>query len=79
MPGAPFLLRLYQFLVTHLGVSEAAAWDYPYGFAKMQWQTYWESEGGLDLYNAHEAEFDAYVAQQEALETAKIKEGKCPH
>lgn len=67
MAGAPFLLRLHQFLVTRLGLNEAAAWDYPYGLAKMQWSAYWEAEGGLDLYNEHEEQFDAFVAAQEAL------------
>jgi len=66
-PGAPFLLRLQQFLVVTMRLSEEQAWNYPYGLAKMQWSAFWEGEGGLALYNDHDAEFDRYVAEQEAL------------
>lgn len=64
--GSPFLLRLNQWLVLTLRLSEDHAWDYPYGLAKIRWAAYWEEEGGLDIYNQHEAQFDRFVAQQEA-------------
>ncbi len=66
LPGGPFILRLQQWLMRELRFSEAAAWDYPVGLAKMRWATHWEQEGGLDIYNAHDAEFDVFVAEQEA-------------
>lgn len=66
MPGSPFMLRLQQWLMTHFGLSEEAAWDYPLALAKMRWCAHWEQEGGLDIYNEHDAEFDRYVAEQEA-------------
>jgi hypothetical protein len=44
-PGAPFLLRMHQFLMSHVGKTEADAWDYPFGLAKMRWFAFWESEG----------------------------------
>lgn len=65
-PGAPFILSLQQWLMLKFRLSEAEAWDYPAGLAKMRWAAYWESEGGLDIYNAHEAEFDEFVARNEA-------------
>ena len=65
-PGAPFLLRLHQFLMAKLHKTEAEAWDYPLGLAKCHWECFWESEGGLDIYNAADAEFDRFVAEQEA-------------
>lgn len=65
MPGCPFLLRLHQFLVTRLRMSAEAAWDYPKGLAVMQWQTYWESEDRMEIYNSHDAEFDAFVEKME--------------
>lgn len=74
-PGAPFLLRLHQFLVTRLHKTEAEAWDYPLGLAKMQWAAYWEEEGGLQIYNWEDAEHDAFVAKMEAEEQAELKGG----
>jgi hypothetical protein len=65
-PGSPFLLRLYQFLITHLQETPQSAWDYPLGLAKMQWQAYWESEGGLDIENETEQEFEKWVEEMEA-------------
>lgn|SRR3990167_218294 len=65
VPGTPFLLRLHAWLMTHLRLSEGAAWDYPIALAKMRWAAYWEQEAGLDVYNAHDAEFDLFVAEQE--------------
>lgn len=70
-PGAPFLLRLYQFVAINLGVGHATAWDYPYGLAKMQWAAYWEQEGGLEIYNWVDAEHDTFVARMEAEEAEK--------
>ena len=64
-PGSPFLLRLQQFLVVRLGLSQVEAWDYPLGLAKMQWASYWEEEGGLQIYNWQDCEHDAFVAKCE--------------
>lgn len=75
--GAPFLLRLHQFLVMKLRLSEARAWDYPYGLAKMQWETWWETKGGLRILNLHEAEHLEFVARMEAEEANKLKEAEC--
>src|SRR5207244_4366241 len=36
-PGTPFLLRLQQWVMTHLRLTESEAWDYPHGLAKMRW------------------------------------------
>lgn len=69
-PGAPFLLRLHQFLTIRLHQGEVEAWDYPLGLAKMQWAAYWEEEGGLQIYNFQDAEHDAFVATCEAEERA---------
>jgi len=66
LPGAPFILRLQQWLMQDLGLGESAAWDYPVGLAKMRWATHWEEQGGLNVQNAHEAEQDAHVAYWEA-------------
>lgn len=65
-PGTPFLLRLQQFLMVTFHLSEAQAWDYPFGLAKMRWLCHWEEQDGIDVYNHHDAEFDRYVAEQEA-------------
>lgn len=66
-PGSPFLIRLMQFLVLKMRKSEVEAWDYPLGLAKMQYAAYWESEGALDVYNDHDASFDKFMEEQEAL------------
>jgi hypothetical protein len=79
--GAPFLLRLHQFLIVHLRKSEAEAWDYPLGLAKMHWAAFWEGEGAIEVYNEHDAAFDRYCAEEDAKEAAaaaKAKEGQCP-
>jgi len=66
IPGAPFILRLQQWLMTRFGITEAAAWDYPFGLAKMRWATHWEMEGGLDIENEHDKSFERFVAEHEA-------------
>lgn len=67
-PGAPFLLRLHMFLTMRRGKSDAAAWDFPYGLAKMEWCSFWESETGrLKIYNHEDAEHDAMVREGDAL------------
>lgn len=71
-PGTPFLLRLQQWLMLSLRLQEAEAWDYPAGLAKMRWAAYWEQEQGLDVYNQHDAEFDQFIAEQEAMGAEKV-------
>jgi len=66
LPGAPFILMLQQWLMTEFRLREPEAWDYPFGLAKMRWAAHWEQQGGLDLYNAADASFDAYIAREEA-------------
>lgn len=67
MPGAPFILRLQQWLMNDpCRLSEADAWDYPAGLAKMRWATHWESEGGFKIKNAAESEFDDVIAKHAA-------------
>ena len=80
LPGCPFILRLQQWLMTHFHLTESAAWDYPVGLAKMRWAAHWEQEGGLDIYNAHEAESDAQIEYWESLggpSAMKLKEAQC--
>jgi hypothetical protein len=77
-PGSPFLLRLHQFLVLKLGLSQAAAWDYPLGLAKMEWASYWEEEGGLQIYNWQDAAHDDYVAKCEAEDAAAAATPESP-
>jgi hypothetical protein len=64
--GAPWLLRLHQFMVSQYRLTISQAWDFPLGEAKMRWASFWEQEGGLNIYNEHDASFDAYIAEQEA-------------
>lgn len=71
--GAPFLLRLYQFLVIELRVSYLEAWDYPLGLAQMQFATYWEEKGSFDVYNSHDAIHDAAVRELDEQEAANKK------
>ncbi len=72
-PGCPFLLRLHSWLMSELRLTESQAWDYPLGLAKMRWACHWEQESGLDVYNAHDAVFDAFVAEQEAKREQREK------
>lgn len=65
--GTPFLLRLHQFIITQLRMSEAAAWDYKLGMAKMHWCAWWEGEGCYEVYNEVDAAHDEFVREQEAL------------
>lgn len=77
-PGSPFLLRLHLWLIRYLGLTEAQAWDHPYGLAKMRWSCHWESEGGLDVYNNADDSFNRYVQEQESLGAQALdKEDKC--
>lgn len=75
-PGAPLILRLHAFVMTHLRKSEAEAWDYPVGLAKMRWAAHWEQEGGLDIYGPHDESFKRFredPATQKALEELRNK------
>jgi hypothetical protein len=63
LAGAPFLLRLQHFLVMKWGLTDTQAWDYPYGFAKMHWQTVCEENGTFSIYNMEEALLDTAVAE----------------
>jgi len=62
--GAPFLLRLQQFLMMKLGLSEEAAWDYPYGLAKMRLACHLESEGAVNIKSESEEAFDLAAEQE---------------
>ncbi len=73
-PGSPFILRLQQWLMTEFRLTEAQAWDYPVGLAKMRWACHWEQEGGLNIQNAAESEFDIKIAEH--LAKSKLQEGK---
>lgn len=66
--GSPYLLVLHQFIVERLKLSEDQAWDYPLGLAKMRRQASLEEEGKIEIKNQQEADFDAYVAREEAKE-----------
>lgn len=63
--GCPFLLRLQQFLMLQFRLTEAEAWDYPLGLAKLRWGCYWEETGDWSIYNEAEAQFDAAAAKAE--------------
>lgn len=65
-PGAPFLLRVNDFLIDRLRLTESQAWDYPLGLAKMRWETYLEQEGAVEVYNYNDLEYDRFVAEEEA-------------
>ena len=64
--GSPFALRLHHFLMFHLRLTEAEAWDYPLGLAKCRWGCYWEEYGGSSIYNEIEASADAYARKMDA-------------
>ncbi len=70
--GAPFLLRLYQFIVIQLREPIDRAWDYPLGLAQMQFATYWEEQGGFDVMNEHDVIHDAKVRELDGLTTEQI-------
>jgi hypothetical protein len=64
-PGAPLILQLQQFLMLKFGLSESAAWDYPFGLATQRWCSYYEREGGLKIKEQSEIDFMDFVAEQE--------------
>jgi len=64
-PGSPFILRLNQWLVSSLRISEAAAWDYPFALAKMRWECHWEQEGGFDVSNEQDESFNSFIRERE--------------
>lgn len=70
-PGSPWILRLQQWLMTHLRITECEAWDYSYGLAKMRWACHWEQEGGIKIKNNHEFGLDSYAAEQDAIAAAQ--------
>ena len=65
-PGAAFLLLLHDFLLERDYVrTDTQAWDHPFGYAKMRWQTYWEDQGTLRIRNWEEESFDRQVKERE--------------
>lgn len=60
IPGAPFILQLHDFIMRRIGLTEALAWDYPVGLAKMRWAAHWEREGSLDIYGPQDEAFDKF-------------------
>ena len=72
LPGSPFLLRIQQWLMTTLRLTESQAWNYPFGLAKMRWACHWESEGGIDIRNENDESFDRFVREQEAKRSSGL-------
>lgn len=56
--GAPYLLRLHNFVWLKLGKTESEAWDYPYGLAKMRYAEYLEGLGCWNIKGEYELEYD---------------------
>ncbi len=65
--GAPYLLRLHDFLMRHLGKSETEAWDYPLGLAQMRYAAFCEQEGCWEIQSEYDLEYakarDEWMAQ----------------
>lgn len=74
-PGAPFILRLLQFLVFKKGMSEADAMDYPLGLAKWHYCAYWESEAGLRIKNEDDYKSERIMRRSEELVAAGMELG----
>lgn len=83
--GAPFILRLLQFVMLVLGKTEAEALAYPHGLSVWHYCAHYEREGALRIQNADEQSADNeinrakyYVAQGlepgEALRKARDEE-----
>lgn len=78
--GAPFILRLYQFLVVEMHVPTIyqhpitrevlTPWDHPYGLAQMQFAAHWEERGSFDIYNQQDAIHDAAQRDLDEYEAA---------
>lgn len=64
--GAPFLIRLIQFLVSTLRKTEEEVMDYPIGLAQMHYSAWLETEGCLQVYNEHDEKRDKWIAECEA-------------
>ncbi len=71
--GTPILLRLVQFLMLKLRLTEEQAWDYPHGLACMHWQAFWEGEGRMEIYNENEFSFDNYVRAEREKEAQQCQ------
>lgn len=85
MFGAPYLLRLYQFVCAHVPENERrqysgargqpSAWDYPKALAAMQNQCLAESEGRLNIHNPEDDIVEKRLAELDAAEAATGKLG----
>lgn len=79
-PGAPFILRLHSFVMERLRKSEADAWDYPVGLAKMRWAAHWEQEGGLDIFGPYDKarkDYEESPKAKAAMEELLRKANQC--
>lgn len=75
-PGAPFILRLHNWMMMTFGMSEVEAWDYPLGLAKMRFVAHKETENLIDVKNESDESFDRYIAEQEALGKKALERGE---
>jgi hypothetical protein len=64
-PGAPWLLRVRQFLQSKLGMSYSEAMDFPFAAAAWEYAAFYESEGGLKIQNDEDRDFLSWVDEQE--------------
>jgi hypothetical protein len=71
-PGAPFLLRLIQFLMFNLDLTEPEAMDYKLGLAQWHACAFWEAQGGLRIQNREEKQQEDFITTQEAAAAASV-------
>lgn len=79
--GGPYDAVLIQFLIQHLGLSEAQALEYPFASAQAHFITHCESEGTLKILNGDEMAFreDNHARELEAAIAAGFKDVKTYH
>lgn len=76
--GAPFILRLHQWIMEHHRLTYSRAWDFPMGMATMCWAAHCEREGTLEVFNEVDEASETFVRENDALLDALVAQGMDP-
>lgn len=75
--GTPIVLIYQQWLMTHFGMKESQAWDYPLGLCKMRWACHWEIQGGVEIKNREDEQRESGINRLKAEDAAARKAATC--
>ena len=80
--GAPFLIRVHQFLVMNFRLTQNEAWDFPFGLAQMYHAAWLEQNNQSEIKNEQDIQVDAerekWMKEHPESGVEIVKEETCP-